>query len=158
MRVRFKIDIERSAASFFAGLLKGKHLRVLQSIVSVSTCATYCSLRVDNHRSHIRIGRRQSHALTRQSERLMQELVVSGVYGHESTHHGDTESRRDTNECSDGLQLAWWEGVSWIVLLWFFERYRTGFSLRSHSSQRRNKGKRVVSGIGWCFWAKKYAQ
>ncbi len=55
----------------------------------------------------------------------------------------------------NSLQLTRWKGVSWIVLLWFFECYRTGFSLWSHSAMRRNKRRRVLSRIGWGFRAKK---
>ena len=39
MRVRFEIDVERSAASFVAGVLEGEHLSVLHAVVGVDAGA-----------------------------------------------------------------------------------------------------------------------
>lgn len=56
------------------------------------------------------------------------------------------------------LELAWREGVRWIVLLWFFECNRSRFYLRPHSACRRNKRKRVLSRIGRRLRTKKSSQ
>src|SRR5580692_426677 len=83
----------------------------------------------------------------------------SGIlYGDQENPPGDAESRTDTSECNHGLQLAWRVGVSWIVLLRFFECDRTRFCSWPHSTRHRNERKRVLGGIGWRLRANKPAQ
>ena len=57
MRMRFEIDIERSAASFAAGLLKRENFGVLSAIVGVNPGSLRFSVRINNDRSDIGIGR-----------------------------------------------------------------------------------------------------
>ena len=57
MRMRFEIDIECSAASFAAGLLKRQNFGVLSVIVGVNPRARDLSVRINNDRSDVGIGR-----------------------------------------------------------------------------------------------------
>ena len=130
------------------GLLECAHFGVLHAVVGVNACAHDAAVRVDDHSTDAGIGRGQSDTLAREIKRAVQELLVSGMVGHEDQgiHHGDT-ARKNTSECNDSLQLAWREGVRWIVLLRFFECDRTGFSLRPHSAGHRNERKWILSRI-----------
>src|SRR5271154_3485870 len=85
--------------------------------------------------------------MTRQVESAVQKHLVSGMVGHEaSNHHRDTEARRNTGECTDSLQLARWEGIGWIVLR-FFERDRSRFSLRPYPAWYRNERERILGRL-----------
>jgi len=92
MGMRLKIDVKGSSACLLTGLLKRQNFRVLYSSVSVDPSSCDLSVRVDNNRTHIRIGRSHADALTRQMERTLQKSFIGGVIGH---WHGAKSLSRD---------------------------------------------------------------
>ena len=79
MRVRFEIDVERSAAGFFAGRFQREDLGVLDAIVGVGSGADDVALSIGDHCADAGIGRRQADALARQFECVVKELFVGEV-------------------------------------------------------------------------------
>ena len=57
MRVRFQIDIKRTAARPGSGLLQRKDLGVLQALVGIGSCAGNIAARIGDYGADIRIRR-----------------------------------------------------------------------------------------------------
>ena len=82
MRMWLQIDVERSAASLFPGGFQCQHLGMLHASVGVDASANNVPVSIGNHRSNIRIRRRQSHPLASKFESTVKMLFVSRVSRH----------------------------------------------------------------------------
>ena len=64
VRAGFQIDVESSSASFFAGLLDGENLRMLEAVVLIIATSHDGAAGVKDDGSHQRIRRHQPCSLT----------------------------------------------------------------------------------------------
>src|SRR5579885_1512319 len=82
MSVRFKVDVERSATRFGAGLLQCEYLSVLQAIIGVGPGADDVAVRIRDDCADVGTRRGQTYSLASQFQRAVNMLFVSGVRGH----------------------------------------------------------------------------
>jgi hypothetical protein len=79
MRTWFQIDVESRSPGPLASLLDRQNLGVPYARVSMTAAADDHAVRVNKHGSHIRVGRSQTNARSRQLKRLAKKLLIDFV-------------------------------------------------------------------------------